>query len=237
LAALLASRVGLPLLNRLRTSPFGGDWLRGARLVVACAEHRLLAATDRVVPWKGESADALLRMTEADLDAMLAGAPPAGEVGWVLGERDDAAPRVMQARAVMALAALGWCGPWPDPDADRELVALTRRAVFDLAVGPADAVGPLFRPGAPPELASVQLRFTDGARPLHSTLGLSNAPGAPEFVTDADPRCLRVAVLHWLEARAVPATLAHGDDTLRFRPRAPLPLPHGTATLVQVGGP
>ena len=229
----LASRVALPLLDRLRRSPFGGDWLRGARLALQCGDDALLLATDRVVPWGGEPVDARLLAQPADLDRLLSGEVPEGEVGWVLGEREDAAPRVKQARAVLALAALGWCGPWPHPDAAPELVALTRRAVLDLAVGPADAVGPLFPPAVPAELRGVQLRFTDGARPRHTTLGLSDTAGAPEFVTDAGPRWLRVAVLAWIEAGSVPRRLDVEGTVLDFRP-APLPLPHGLSELYTV---
>jgi hypothetical protein len=230
---MLTARVALLLLDRLRRSPFGGPWLAGARLRVDCGNARLLAATDRVCDWDGTEVDAVLRTSEADLDAMLAGAPPAGEVGWVLGERADTAPRIRQARAVLALAALGWCGPWPDAAADRELVALTRRALLDLAIGPADRVSALFPPGAPPELAAVSYRFTDGARPRHTTLGLSDRPGAPEFTTDLHPRALRVAVIHWLETGSLPATLTHDALRLGFR-TSPLPLPHAASALVVV---
>jgi hypothetical protein len=213
---MLTARVALLLLDRLRRSPFGGPWLAGARLRVDCGNARLLAATDRVCDWDGTEVDAVLRTSEADLDAMLAGAPPAGEVGWVLGERADTAPRIRQARAVLALAALGWCGPWPD-----------------LAIGPADRVSALFPPGAPPELAAVSYRFTDGARPRHTTLGLSDRPGAPEFTTDLHPRALRVAVIHWLETGSLPATLTHDALRLGFR-TSPLPLPHAASALVVV---
>lgn len=230
---MLAARVSLPLLERLRRSPFGGEWLRGARLRVDCDGEQLLAATDRVVEWSGEPTDAVIQTSGADFDRMLASVAPEARVGWVLGDREDAPARLKQARAVMALAALGWCGPWPDAEAAAELVALTRRAALDLAVGPADTVGPLFRPGAPPELASVHVRLTDGARPRHTTLGLSDTPGAPEFVTDGGPLRLRLSVLHWLEAGSVPATLAVDGEVLRFRSK-PMPLPHATSALVHV---
>lgn len=232
MAAGLASRVGLPLLDRLRRSPFGGAFLNGARLGLDCGGEGLLLATDRVVPWAGEAVDATLSTTVDDLDRMLAGVAPAGRVGWVIGERDGA-PRLKQARAALALAALGWCGPWPDPGADAELVALTRRAVFDLAVGPADRIGPLFPAAAPAELHGLQLRFTDGARPRHATVGLSDQPGAPEFVTDAHPRWLRVAALAWLEEGSVPRVLAVEGTALRFH-GAPMPLPNAISTLYTV---
>ena len=232
MAAGLASRVGLPLLDRLRRSPFGGAFLNGARLGLECGGEGLLLATDRVVPWAGEAVDAALSTTVDDLDRMLAGVAPAGRVGWALGERDGA-PRLKQARAALALAALGWCGPWPDPGADAELVALTRRAVLDLAVGPADRIGPLFPAAAPPELHRLQLRFTDGARPRHATVGLSDQPGAPEFVTDAHPRWLRVAALAWLEEGSVPRGLAVEGTVLRFH-GAPMPLPNAISTLYTV---
>jgi hypothetical protein len=229
----LAARVALPLLDRLRRSPFGGAWLTGAAFGIEAGE-RLFASTTRVMPYADEPVDAWLLTPPADLDRMLAGAAPEAQVGFRLGERPDVAPRVRQARAVLALAALGWCGPWPDPAANPELVALTRRACFDLTIGPADRVGALFAPGAPPELARLQLRFTDGARPRHATLGLSDTPGAPEFWTDGDVRLLRVAALHWLEVGALPGTLETERGVIRFT-AAPLPLPHAASQLVRVG--
>lgn len=229
---MLAARVALPLLDRLRRSPYAGAWLDGAALGLDSGSERLFLSTGRVMPYADEALDAWIRCELADFDRMLAAQTPVGQVGYALGERDDA-PRLKQARAVLALAALGWCGPWPEAAADGELVALTRRACLDLAIGPADQVGPLFPSAAPPPLAAVSLRLTDGARPRWCTLGLSDTPDAPEFWTDADPRVLRVATLHWLEVGSWPRTLQTEAGVLRFE-AAPLPLPHALTSLVRV---
>ena len=230
---MLAARVALPLLDRLRRSPFGGAWLTGAAIGLEAGE-RLFVSTTRVMPYADEAVDAWITTEPADLDRMLTGTPPAGQVGYRLGNRPDAAPRVQQARAIFALAALGWCGPWPDPAADRELVDLTRRAALDLALGPADRVTALFPPEAPLELARLRLRFTDGARPRRCTLGLSDTPGAPELWTDGDARLLRIAALHILESGSCPSTLETDRGVIRFT-AAPLPLPHALSALVRVG--
>lgn len=221
------------LLDRLRRSPFGGDWLRGAAIGLEIGEERIFLATTRVMPYAGEPVDAWVVASAEDLSAMLATTPPPGQVGFKLGSRSDAAPRIMQARALLTLAALGWAGPWPDAAADAELHALTRRAVLDLALGANDGLTPLFSSSAPPELVGLSVRLTDGARPKHCTVGLSDAAGAPEFWTDGAPRLLRVAVLHWLEAGSVPATLETDRGILNFS-SSPLPLPRALSRLVRV---
>ncbi|MSQ02916.1 MAG: hypothetical protein EXR71_13650 [Myxococcales bacterium] len=229
---MLAARVALPLLDRLRRSPYGGSWLDGAALGLDVGSERLFFTTARVMPYAEEALDAWIRCEVTDLDRMLAGAAPKSRVGYALGDRDEPA-RLKQARAVLALAGLGWCGPWPDPAADVELVALTRRACLDVAIGPGDRVGPLFPSAAPASLTTVSVRFTDGARPRWCTLGLSDTVGAPEFWTDLDARLLRIATLHWLEEGSLPRTLQTDQGLLRFEV-APLPLPHALTSLVRV---
>ena len=229
----LAGAAAFQLLDRMRRSPFGGDWLRGAALGLNIGEERLFLSTTRVMPYALEAVDAWLVASEDDLAAMLGNAPPPGQVGFKLGSRLDAAPRIMQARALLTLAALGWAGPWPDPAADAELHALTRRAVLDLAVGPNDGWTSLFPSSAPPEIVSLSIRLTDGARPKRCTVGLSDAPGAPEFWTEGPPWLLRVAVLHWVEVGSVPTTLETDRGILTFS-ASPLPLPRGLSRLVRV---
>ena len=211
----LAGTAALPLLDRLRRSPFGGDWLHGAALGLDTGGERVLLSTTRVMPYADEPLDAWIVASDEDVAAMLGNQAPPGQVGFRLGERGDAAPRIKQARAVMALAALGWAGAWPDTAADAELHALTRRAVLDLALGPNDGLTALFPPDAPPELAAIAVRLTDGARPKRCTVGLSDA-------------------LHWLECGSVPATLETDRGVLRFT-AAPLPLPRELGALVRLG--
>lgn len=225
--------MALPLLDRLRRSPYGGDWLRGAALGLEAGEERVFCSTGRVMPYAGEALDAWIVASVEDVVELLAGRLPSGQVGFRLGDRDDVAPRIKQARAVMALAALGWAGPWPDPEADAELHALTRRAVLDLALGPNDGLTALFPPNAPGELTQIGVRLTDGARPKRCTLGLSDVPGGPEFWTGGPARNLRFAALHWLDAGSIPTTLQTEHDVLRFTPK-PMPLPRGLGALVRV---
>lgn len=231
----LSATAALPLLDRLRRSNYGGDWLRGAMIGLEVGDEQVFCSTSRVMPYAGEALDTWIVASSEDVAAMLAGAAPPGQVGFRLGGRDDAAPRIKQARAVMALAALGWAGPWPDPEADAELHALTRRAVLDLALGANDGLTALFPPSAPSELAAIGVRLTDGARPKRCTLGLSDAPGGPEFWTDGPTRNLRFAALHWLEVGSIPGTLEIEGGELRFT-STPLPLPLGLGRLVRVEG-
>ena len=235
---MLTEALALRLLDRLRRSPYGGAWVAGARFGVrvsssGAADEELLFATDRVQAWRGEAVDAWLHTSAGDVEALLAGRSPEGTVGYALGDRGDVADRVKQARAVMGLGALGWCGPWPDAAAAPEVVALTRRACLDLAIGPADELRPLFSTHAPAPLRGHALRLTDGARRRWCTVGLSDTAGLPELWTDGDPRVVRIAALHLCESGSLPSRLDTPVGTVRFE-AGPLPLPHALTTLVKV---
>lgn len=223
------------VVQRLADSAYAGRRLAGARIGIALAregseDRRWLAAIDRCVPFDGQAVDAWVRCSAEDLEAMLGGAAPAGRVSMILGDR-DAAPRLKQARALCALAALGWCGPWPDPAADPEHVELLREALYDLQVGPRDRVAAAFPEGAPWELHRVAARFTDGARPTWATCGLpGHGRAVDEVATDAGPGVLRAAALWLAEAGAPPERVDLGGSHLRFTPH-PLPLPDALRTL------
>lgn len=216
------------LLRRMRESPYAGAWLARARLGLDVDGARWTWSPAAALPWDGRPVDAWLRCTEADLVAMLAGRPPEGDVGYALGDR-DLAPRLRQAHALLGLAALGWCGPWPDAAVDREHVRLVREALLDLAVGPGDGRRPLFPAGAPHGLDRVTMRFTDGAARRWATAGLADE-GPGELVTDAGPRALRIAALHLVEHGSLPARLDTDEGTLAIS-AGPLPLPHRIGTL------
>jgi hypothetical protein len=223
------------IVQRLATSPFGGRRLRDARIGIAVAradgtERRWLTGVDRCVAYAEHTVDAWVRCTAADLDAMLAGQPPAGRVSMVLGDR-DAAPRVMQARALCALAALGWCGRWPDPAANSEHVELLREAIYDLELGPRDAIAAAFPASAPLGLEEVRSRFTDGARRTWATCGLpGHGRAEDEVATDASPAVLRAAALWVAESGAPPERVDLGVARVRFT-RTSLPLPDAFRTL------
>lgn len=216
----------LALLERIRRSPFGGSWLRGARLRID-AGTPVLWSTDRVVLHDGAPVDAVIACTVDDLDRMLSRQDPEGQVVLSLGDR-DLPDRVKQARGVLAAAALGWCGPWPNPVAG-EHVELVRKAVLDLAVGPGDATGALF-----PAEAGLDLRFrrTDGARVAHCTLGLAETHGV-EFVTTGGLAGLRAAALATLRLGRCPRSISLGERRLHLTPR-PMPLPTRLGWLVSV---
>jgi hypothetical protein len=218
--------VEVALIRRGRASPYAGRWLRGAILGID-AGHRWTWRPDAVLPWRDEPVDAWLLASADDLARMLAGQAPVERVGFRLGDR-DVAPRLKQARALCGLAALGWCGPWPDPAADPELVRLHREALFDLAMGPADRREPLFPSGAPFGLDAVGVRFTDGARPRWVTVGLPD-----ELTTTLGPRVLRLVALFRAEQGGLPSTLEAGDRTFRLSSR-PLPLPDRLSRLVEI---
>ncbi len=188
--------------GRLRASPYGGTWLRGAALGLQCGAERWRLGLDEVVPYTGGRVDAWIQMEPPDLDAMTRGAPPPGRVGYRLAD-GDVPPRVAQARALFALASLGWCGPWPDPNATPDHDALLRGAAYDLAIGPEDAVMPMYTQPAPYGLHEVPLRVTDTfeARWV-TTVGLS-VVGACEVVARLSPRAHARSALKALRATAL----------------------------------
>ncbi len=247
--------VELVILSRLRSAPCGGRWVHGAVFGMELdGAPRWRAGVGSVLPYAGEPVDAWILCSAADLDAMLAGRVPSGRVGYRLGDRDGA-PRLQQARATFALAALGWCGPWPDPAATPALDARMRAAAQDLAIGPADEVGALFAIGAPLGLDAVAWRATDDVRGrVVATAGLAGRDGAGldcELLTrarrGADPRealrALRAAALFVAEVRpngSIPAVLEVGDRRLELRaaPGFPegMPLASAMVPVWEVGG-
>ncbi len=216
----------LQLLERIRRSPFGGAWLRGARIRLD-AGAATLWSTDRVLLHDGAPVDAVITCSPGDLDLMLSRQPPTDQVVLSLGDR-DVADRVKQARGVLAAAALGWCGPWPDEQA-ADHVDLVRKAILDLAVGPADAITPLF-----PTDSGITLRCrrTEGARVTLCTLGLAETHGV-EFVTQGHARGLRAAALRTLKQGSWPSEITLGEHRFRLTPR-PMPLPTRLGWLVRV---
>lgn len=205
------------------------------------AGERWLVREDAVLPWRDEPVDAVITCAAEDLAAMLAGRAPTGEVTLRQGDRDRP-PRLRQARGVLALAALGWAGRWPDPAADPEHVALVREALYDLGLGPADARGPLFAGGP---LAGLTVRVTDSASArIVVTEGLA---GPCELAVALPPRVGAAAAVRPLRAAALfvhetgelpPARLTVGEVALTsgLHPAFArgLPLPHRDAWLVQV---
>ncbi len=211
----------LALLERIRRSPYGGAWLDGARVQLDWGEPWLWS-THGVRPWDGGAADAVITCTLGDLDRMLSRHAPEGEVRLSLGDR-DLADRVKQARGVLAAAALGWLGPWPDPEAV-EHVDMVRSACLHLAIGPADEWRPLFPTGA------YRLRRTAGARDRWCTVGLAETHGM-ELWTSGDRRWLRAAAVHLIERGALPAAVL--GVALSRHERA-LPLPTRVGWLVEL---
>jgi hypothetical protein len=186
---------------------------------------------------------AILRFGPGDLERLAAGRPAEG-ASFELGSA-DAPARKKQAFAVLALAALGWCGPWPDPLADKEHVRLVRAAHFDLGVGAADGFFALFPPGGP---LDVQVRVTHSVRGTElATVGLSDVVGRPELATLLAPRielgaalpALRAAALWCAENGALRRRLEVGARTLIASPdprfREGLPLPSHHTWLMRVG--
>ncbi len=237
--------VELAVLARLRSGPYGGRWLHGGVLGVEVdGVPRWRAGLAGVTPYAGEPVDAWIACVEADLARMLVRQAPAGSVGYRLGDRDGA-PRLRQARALFALAALGWCGPWPDPDAAPELDARMRAAAQDIALGPVDETGPLFASGAPHGLDAVGWRATDGVRGRTlMTAGLAGRDGArpgrahacelltlvrpgfdgppmgrqPGADTRAALRALRMAALHAVESDGPMPSVLAGPLRASLRP-------------------
>ena len=219
----------LELLSRLHASPFTArPFWADAPVLGLDAGERWVIRDRGVRAWTDELVDAEIVCAADDLSAMLRREAPAGDVVYRMGTR-DIAPRKRQAHAVLALAALGWAGPWPSADADPAHVGLVREAWYDLVIGPADARQALF-PGRPETL-----RKTDGVRRTFATEGLAE----PCEIAGDDPRAVRAAALYVVETGALPpARLAVGDLDLRcaIDPRLPdgPPLPHRDAWLVRV---
>jgi hypothetical protein len=224
----------LALLQRLVASPYTRRLFWEERPVLGIVprepEAERLVVRDRgIFPANDEAVDAWIHCTTADLVAMAARRPPPGEVSWHLGDRPGA-PRRKQARVLLALAALGWCGPWPDPAAAPDAIVLLRQAWYDLAIGAQDATAPLFPAEGP--LPGVTVRLTETAAGTELvTVGLADTIGRPELATlvpgRQDPRGgfapLRAAALYVAEHTALPARLALGPRTLVAAPHPRLP--------------
>jgi hypothetical protein len=252
--------VEIALLQRIVRSPFAGPWFWADRPVLAIvvppspgasasAGLRLVLRDRGLFPDADAPVDATITCGAADLDAMAAGRPPRGPVTYALGHR-PLAPRRKQAHALLALAAMGWCGAWPDPGAAPEHVALVRAALYDLGIGPTDGEARLFPAEGP--LPHVGVRLTEGAAGTELvTVGLadrplSGRPALPEIAALAPPRtdpraafpALRAAALYLAEAGSLPPTLHLGDHTLSSAPHpafpAGLPLPTHHTWLLRV---
>ena len=194
------------LLSRLRLSPWA-PWLHEARVALVDGDPWLVAL-DRVMPWQGEPVDAVIEAHEGT---------------WSMRLGDRAGPeRRKQAHGVLILAAL---------DAIEDL-PLVRDALWELEVGPADELVPLFAAGAPGGLDRVMLRLTDGALRTGVTCGLAELIGA-ELIVRAPQvplRTLRVLALDAVEQGRVAASLVWGDRVLHTTSRA-VPLPRGWCRL------
>lgn len=223
--------VEIALLQRLVTSPFTRRrfWDERPRIAIVAGDVTWTIRDRGLLPPDHGPVDATIACTPADLAAMAAGRAPEGTVTYTLGERDHA-PRRKQARALLALAALGWCGVWPDPAADPEHVRLVRAAHYDLGVGPADGAAPLFPEGGP--LPGVGVRLTHGVRGIELvTTGLADTVGLPEVATVVPPRrdprlgfpALRAAALYAAEARALPPRLPIPGGALLVAPHPAFP--------------
>lgn len=220
----------LKLLLRLRASPWA-PWLREARVGLDLGERWELGL-DRVLPHRGGPVDAWIEAAEADLDAMLAGRVPAGPVRMKLAA-SPRPERLRSAHGVLMLAALGWCGPWPDPEADPRHIPILREAMLQVELGPADGTAALFPAGAP--VPPLHLRFTDGARPSWATVGLAEGLGVELAATGKGPplRALRALVLDALERGRVAKELRLGEQRIRTE-ATPFPMPHRPGWLFRV---
>lgn len=237
--------VEVALLQRLVTSPFTRRrfWEERPRIALRAGDIAWIIRDRGILPADDAPVDATIACAPDDLAAMAAGRAPA-EVRYTLGTR-DVAPRRKQARALLALAALGWCGPWPDPAADPEHVRLVRAAHYDLGVGPNDGTAPLFPEGGP--LPHVNVRLTHGVRGIELvTVGLADAPGLPELATIAPPRtdprrgfpALRAAALYAAEHAGLPPRLDTPRGALTVAPHPAFPdglaLPHQRTWLLRI---
>ncbi len=248
----------LALLQRLLKSPFTPQLFWDEHPVIGLAANAHVIRDRGLLPARGEAVDATIHCSPEALAALAAGRAPTGPISYVLGDRPGA-DRRKQARVILTLAALGWCGPWPAADVTGEHVALVREAWYNLGIGPADGSAALFPTGGP--LPDVAVRLTDGAAGTELvTVGLSDMVGQPELTTLAKPRtdpraafpALRAAALYVAEhaaesgahagARrnsAPPRRLPVGDRVLACAPHPRFPkglaLPNQLTWLVRVG--
>lgn len=231
------------LVRRLAQSPFtrGLFWEDAPRLRLEAAHTWTLRDRGVFLP-DDAPVDATLHASAADLDRMLAGEAPTGTVRYALGSRPRP-DRRKQAHALLALAALGWCGPWPDPNAEPEHVHLLREAWWDLGIGPADARGPLFPPGGP---VDAEVRVTESVAGVELvTCGLA-ARSWPELSVHLPPRSparsglrlLRAGAL-WLAEHGALPTVLQLDDAHPIRPHPRFPdglwLPNVATWVLRVG--
>ncbi|HNC95685.1 MAG TPA: hypothetical protein PLA94_20285 [Myxococcota bacterium] len=226
----------LRLLRRLHQSPYAapltGDWrvaLRAERSWLLYGKEGLSGVKESI----DGPVDAELRLEPGDLEKILTGQAPDQKISLILGER-AIPPRRAQAHGLCAAAALGWAGPWPDPEADPEHQRLYRRALLDLHFGVEDKRLVFL----PPELdlpAELRLR-EELSGTLLCTEGLSDRPGFPEFWLRLPPRqapgaglrLLRMAAQAWKEA---PFQQIEGLLSTRT---APILLPRGRCHLIEV---
>ncbi len=221
--------VEVALLQRLVTSPFTRRrfWDERPRLAIVAGDVTWIVRDRGLLPPDDVPVDATITCAPEDLAAMAAGRAPTGAVSYALGTRDHA-PRRKQARALLALAALGWCGRWPDPAAGPEHVRLVRAAHYDLGVGPADGSAALFPEGGP--LPGVRGRLTHGVRGVELvTVGLADTPDLPELAALAPPRADLRPAFQALRAAALVAAERGGPPPPRLEldgGRALLAAPH-----------
>lgn len=208
------------MLLHLRGAPWS-RWLRGARIGLDAGD-RWVVGVDRVVPWEGAAVDAWVQVNPEDLDRLLSREAPAHEVHVRVAD-GPASDRLKSARAMLAAASLGWCGPWPDPAADPTADALVFDAILNIEIGAADGEGTLFPAHAP--MPPIRVRFTDGARPTWATVGLFPLVGAELLATGRTPpvRAMRALVLDALEVGRVARSLSFGDERVVTQAE-PLPL-------------
>ncbi len=227
----------LALLRRMQSSPYAGELLVNAVLGID-AGVRWRWTTRACTRWTQSPVDAWLTMSEGDLDRMLAGKAPEGDVGYRLGDRDGPA-RLQQAYATLALATLGWCGAWPDPTAAGEHDERLRDAVLHVRVGPNDGIGELFPAaslsanGRALGLHTIRVRLTDAVHPCLTTIGLV---GGDELRTTLGVQLLRIAAAEIRHAGEVPAS-ADIDGTIVFFRSRTLPLATKIAHLWDMTGP
>lgn len=222
----------LALLNTLRNGIFHRSFYGDARFLLLADGDRIEWSPTGVVPDADRTVDAVITCESGDLDRMLQRQAPEGGVNVELGNR-DVAPRLKQARVVLACSALGWMGPLPNPNAPLELERMVRRAAIDLMVGPTDQLLPLFSQRAPAELHHCRVRFTDGARRQYTSEGLADTPLEAEISTFLGVEVLRRSAAAMTEAGRVLPTL-QSDDAVYVSRVSPLPSARGKRVLVRV---
>lgn len=133
----------LALLQRLRSSPYAALAARSGVAIVLGPQDdalRIRSPEGRLGVYAAPPApdvDGTILCSAGDRARMARGEAPLDGVRLVPGAR-AIAPRRRQAHLVLIAAALGWDGPWPDPDAAPGHRALVREALADLAIGPRD---------------------------------------------------------------------------------------------------